>query len=213
MRKIAWICCVGLLLLGACKSDQTETPGSDNQGAGGVGEFEPGQGERGAVVVPDSDFHREGALLPRVGDIPQWSYLDRPMFHSADTLAELIDGGAAAFVQTGIGTTVYGVLQMNQPPEEAGRAVGAEIYVHHLDTPEGARSKYSSDHEGSNCAPADGFEGVTHCMTSSTLDFLVGAYYVRVVMDYPNLQVPMTEVARIVLNYAQNAPTLLPVGE
>lgn len=153
-----------------------------------------------AVSVTETSFHGAGDHLPRPTEIGGWHFIEEPSYYNGTNLYELIDGGAASYVELGLIETAYGVLVLDQVPEAAGREVGLEIYIFKMTTDEAASQKYASDHEGSTCEPVQGLDHLSHCLTSSTIDVLVGPYYVRLVMDFPNHHDPLVQAALAVVS-------------
>ncbi len=206
--KVCTAIVVSLIVLASgCKSSSPDEAGQPNQvtpseeAPQNSGQWTPpeGDGVTPAVEVAEASFHGPGMHLPRPSEVDGWHFIEEPSYYNDTNLYELIDGGAASYAQLGLVETAYGVFVLDHIPEAAGREVGLEIYIFHMTTQSAAAQKYTSDHEGSTCQPVEGLDDFSHCLTSSTIDVLVGPYYVRLVMDYPNLHEPMVRAAQAVV--------------
>jgi hypothetical protein len=164
------------------------------------------------VALTEAHFSGAGLILPRPADVVDWAYIEEPAAYTADTLAELIDGGGASYIELGFEQCAYAVLQMRQAPASIGRPVGLEIYVFRMTTPDAAQAKYQTDHEGSSCTPVPEITP-THCLTSSSLDVVTGPYYLRFNLDAqdPALLPPLVAVGRSVLERLAGLETTRPV--
>lgn len=210
---------VGLLvviLLSACKSEPTQEPPGPassapetSQGNTTSSEVETTTNQENsseALVLGEELFHDAGRHLPRPAELRDWRYEEAPMYYTSSDLSELIDGGAASFLDFGLVRTAYAVMSLIETPDGVGRQVGLEIYIFEFGTAEGAQSKYDGDHEATSCEVSPPFHISTHCKTSSSIDFLHGPYYLRLNMDYPGLTDHLSGVGELVLARVR-APT------
>jgi hypothetical protein len=196
----------------ACDSSSAEGPGESGEGrpegSGGEtaaarappGEWVPTEVEEPeAIEIADDAFRGAGDLLPRPAELGDWVYVEEIAYYSSSNLAELIDGGGASYIQIGFVQNAYGVLSMRTPPEVVGRPVGLEIYIFQMAAAEGALLKFEGDHETGTCIQVEQLTS-RHCLTSSSLDILHGAYYVRFILDAedPALIPPLLSAAAIV---------------
>lgn len=178
----------------ACKSesppDHTVSPVVEHsENPQSSGEWAPTQTEADDVeaVLGEEHFHNTGRHLPRPDELTSWGYVEPPMYFGTSDLFELIDGGAASFIDLGMVQVAYAALSLVDSPEDISRPVGLEIYIFEFATAGGAESKYAADHETSSCQTITRLEPTEHCRTSSSIDLLQSPYYLRFNMDYPGL--------------------------